>query len=156
MPETDEFRETLVGLFTEIAIVEHLARTRLENTRRANGIAEAMPAAHFGILNYFIRNHDGPDTVAGIAWAFQDPEELVRQRVDTLVGLGYLSVIPAVANGQPLIGVTDEGRAAHDDALDVVGPEIMELVAEIPREDLDRTFRTLREIRLTLDNLPDR
>jgi hypothetical protein len=29
-------------------------------------------------------------------------------------------------------------------------------VAEIPREDLETTFKTLRNIRLTLDNLPDR
>ena len=152
----DDLRETLVGLFTEIAIVEHLARTRLENTRMNNGTGDGMPAASFGILNYFIRNHEGPDTVAGIAWAFQDPELLVQQRVELLAEQGYVAIIPAVGNGQPLVSVTDAGRVAHDEALDVVGPEIMELVAEIPRDDLERTFRTLREIRLTLDNLPDR
>jgi hypothetical protein len=152
----DDMRETLVGLFTEVAIVEHLLRTRMEKRRQEAMHEDGMPPAHFGILNYFIRNHDGPDTVAGIAWAFQDPEPLVQDRVDELAARGFLAITPAIGNGLPMVSVTAEGIAAHEAALDVVGPEIIELVSEIPPDDLERTFRTLREIRLTLDNLPDR
>jgi hypothetical protein len=151
-----DLRETLVGLFTEIAIIEHLLRTRMENRRAEEGMSEGMPAAHFGILNYFIRNHDGPDTVSGIAWSFQDPEDVVRERVEQMAEMGYLHVTPGVGNAEALVSVTADGRAALEESLDRVGPEITDLVSEIPVDDLERTFRTLREIRLTLDNLPDR
>lgn len=151
MRDMDDNRETLVGLFTEIAIIEHLVRTRMEQQ-----YSDALIASHFGILNYFVRNHEGPDTVSGIAWAFQDPESVVRERVDQMAEMGYLSVTPAVGNAEALVSVTAEGRKALEESLDQVAPEITELVSEIPVDDLERTFQTLREIRLTLDNLPDR
>ncbi len=147
----DDNRETLVGLFTEIAIIEHLLRTRMEKSH-----PDGLISAHFGILNYFVRNHEGPDTVSGIAWSFQDPEEVVRDRVEQMAEMGYLYITPAVGNGEALVSVTADGRAALEESLDRVGPEITELVSEISNDDLDRTFQTLREIRLTLDNLPDR
>jgi DNA-binding MarR family transcriptional regulator len=147
----DGFRGTLLGLFTEIAIIEHLLRTRVEQ-RSADG----LESAQFGILNYFIGTHEGPDTVAGIAWAFQDPVPLVQERVDRLAEMGFLSITPAIGNGDAVVSLTADGRKAHQEALDRIEPEILELVSEISRDDIERTFRTLREIRLTLDNLPDR
>ena len=151
MTDMDDYRETLVGLFTEVAIIEHLLRTRMEKSQ-----SEGLIAPHFGILNYFVRNHDGPDTVSGIAWSFQDPEDVVRERVEQMAEMGYLHVMPTLGNAEPLVSVTAEGRAALEESLNRIEPEILELVSEISPDDLARTFQTLRDIRLTLDNLPDR
>ncbi len=147
----DGYRATLLGLFTEIPIIEHLLRTRVEQLH-----AEGLESAQFGILNYFVRTHTDPDTVAGIAWSFQDPEPVVRERVERLAEMGYVFVTPAIGNGEALVSLTADGRKAHQEALERIEPHILELVSEIPRDDIERTYQTLREIRLTLDNLPDR
>jgi hypothetical protein len=52
--------------------------------------------------------------------------------------------------------ITDLGREMHGQVVAKIAPTIEMAVAEIPREALETTFKTLREIRLTLDNLPDR
>ena len=59
-----DMQETLLGLFTEVAIVEHLSRTRFQN-----GFTGKLEAGHFGILNYFLRTNRPPDSVSGIAFA---------------------------------------------------------------------------------------
>ncbi len=66
----EELTEALTGLFVEVAIIEHLARTRMERHYTGD-----LSAGQMGILNYFVRNHDGPDSIAGIAWAFQEEED---------------------------------------------------------------------------------
>lgn len=146
-----DLRETLVGLFTETAIVEHLVRTRVERT-----FPDGLEAAHFGIINYFIRNHQGPDSVAGLAWAFQEDETRVLEQVQHLERLGYVTVIPGIRPVDAMISVTAAGRAAQDAELDRMGPDFEQLVSEIPIEELAIAHRVLHDIRLVLDNLPDR
>jgi DNA-binding MarR family transcriptional regulator len=146
-----DLRETLLGLFTEVAIVEHLVRTRIERT-----FPDGLEAAHFGIINYFIRNRPTPDSVAGIAWAFQEDEERVAAQVEQLEKLGYVSVVPGIRATDAMVFVTDAGRAAQATELDRMGPDFEQLVAEIPFEELQITNRVLHDIRLVLDNLPDR
>ena len=148
----NDLPDTLLGLFTEIAIIEHLTRTRLE---RSN--SDTMTAGHFGILNYFIRNHHGPDTIGGIAWAFQEDESYTADKIATLEVAGFVTVTPSGSrDAAASVNVTETGRIAQSEKLDAMGPEFEGLVAEIPREDLVTALRTLQEIRLTLDHLPDR
>ena len=144
--------ETLLDLFTEIAIIEHLARTRVER-----GATGPMGAGHCGILNYFIRNHHGPDTISGIAWSFQEDESYTADKIATLEEAGFVAVAPPGSrDGNALVNVTEVGRTAQREKVESMMPEFEALVAEISPSDLDTTTRTLREIRLTLDHLPDR
>lgn len=145
-------QEVLVGLFTEIAIIEHLARTRIERISD-----EPLAAGQFGVLNYFQRNHHGPDTIGGIAWAFQEDEAHTADKVQKLEAKGFVTVDPPASRDRSaVVFITDEGRMAQDEKLRSIAPEFEGLVSEIPEDDLETTVRTLREIRLTLDNLPDR
>jgi DNA-binding MarR family transcriptional regulator len=146
-----DLRETLLGLFTEAAIIEHLVRTRVEQ-KFPNG----LEAAHFGIINYFVRNHPGPDSVAGIAWAFQEDEARVAEQVQQLEALGYVSVVPGLRPSDAMVNVTDIGRAAQAAELDRMAPDFEQVVSEIPIEELAIAHRVLHDIRLVLDNLPDR
>lgn len=147
-----EMEETLLGLFTEIAIIEHLARTRIE--RSSDGTTSA---GEFGILNYFRRTHPDPDTISGIAWSFQEEESHTADKVASLEAKGYVTVTPAGSrDGSAIVFVTEEGREAQEEKIQSMAPDFEQLVAEIPNGDLDTTVRTLREIRLTLDHLPDR
>lgn len=146
-----DMQDTLLGLFTEVAIVEHLSRTRFQN-----GFTGKLEAGHFGILNYFLRTNRPPDSVSGIAFAFQVDEDVISDRVEYLCKLGYVSVTSALKRGDAVVVVTQDGRAARDEQISRMRPQILEIVSEIPVEDLKITVQTLREIRLVLDNLPDR
>jgi DNA-binding MarR family transcriptional regulator len=148
----DGLTGTLLGLFTEVAIVEHLVRTREEGR-----VEREMPAGHFGILNYFALNHPGPDSLAGLAWAFQEDEDYTRGKVEALAARGLVSFdFDADDSLSAMVALTEEGRKAHAEVVANMAPEIRMAVAEIPAEHLEITFNTLRQIRLTLDNLPDR
>lgn len=148
MPDLDQ---TLLGLFTEIAIVEHLVRTRIES----NYPGELSPN-EFGILNYFVSSHPGPDTVAGIAWSFQQDEDYTAANITALAGRGFLTLTPAAAARDVSVNITESGREALELYLAKIGPDFRQLVSEIPREELETARRALHEIRLVLDNLPDR
>lgn len=143
--------DTLLGLFTEIAIVEHLARTRVERD-----VLEDLTSNQFGILNYFVRTHPSPDTVAGIAWSFQQEEDYTFSNVSLLADKGYVTLTDAAAERDTVVDITDAGRKAQQEHLERVGPEIRQLVSEIPSDELETAYRVLHDIRLVLDNLPDR
>ncbi len=148
----EDMQETLVGLFTEVAILEHLVRVREERLA-----SDLLSVGDFGVLNYFMVNHPSPDTVAGIAWSFQEEEAYTRAKVDDLVMRGLVSITPQTDdNALAMVMITDEGRSVRDGVIDRLAPDITMAVGEIPREALETTFKTLRDIRLTLDNLPDR
>ena len=148
----EDLQETLLGLFTEIAVLEHLVRVREE--RHAE---DDLTMGDFGVLNYFMVNHPDPDSVAGIAWCFQEEEAYTRAKIEGLALRDLVTISPDDAdNGAAMVAITDIGREAHAQIVARVAPDIEMAVAEIPREDLETTFKTLRNIRLTLDNLPDR
>jgi DNA-binding MarR family transcriptional regulator len=147
-----DLAKTLPGLFTEIAILEHLVRNRFE--RKLDG--EGLSVRQFGIVNYFVRTHPDPDSVSGIAWAFQNDEDSVLETVRELAGLGFVALTPGIVPRDSLVALTPAGRQAQMDQLASIGPEISALVSEIPAEDIDTAYRVLHEIRLVMDNLPDR
>lgn len=148
----EDLQETLLGLFTEVAVLEHLVRTREEKHAE-----DDLTLGDFGVLNYFVVNHPDPDSVAGIAWCFQEDEAYTRAKIEGLASRDLVTISPEVAdNGIAMVEITDIGREAHAQIVARVAPDMMMAVAEIPREDLETTFKTLRNIRLTLDNLPDR
>lgn len=147
-----DMEETLLGLFTEVAIIEHLARTRIERISD-----NPAGAGEFGILNYFNRTHPDPDTIGGIAWAFQEDEAHTISKIASLEAKGFVTVTPPLSrDSNAVVFVTEAGRDAQEEKIQSMAPEFEQLVAEIPSSDLETTVRTLREIRLTLDHLPDR
>jgi DNA-binding MarR family transcriptional regulator len=144
-------RETLEGLFVEAATIEHLVRTRIETK-----YVEELGVGHFGILVYFTRSQQFPDSVAGIAWSFQEDEDRVATQVRELAEKGYVELTPGIKPSDTMVAITESGRAARAAMLDRMGPDFMSLVSEIPEEELEIAHRVLRDIRLVLDNLPDR
>ncbi len=146
-----EMKDVLEGLFVEAAIIEHLTRSRVE-AKYTDGIE----VGQFGILGYFMRNDQRPDSIAGIAFAFQEELDHVTRQVESLRDLGFVTLTTGISAQDTMVAITDAGRKARADALHRMAPEFTQLVAEIPAEDLETTYRTLHEIRLVMDNLPDR
>ncbi len=153
MEEMDEdFRETLVGLFTEIAIIEHLMRTRMERL-----YPDGLESAHFGILNHLLRNSRTPERIDSIAWSFQEELDYTASKIATLESFGFITTTPpGTCKGDTVVALTDAGEEARNAALDRMAPDVVELISEIDPDQIRVAHKVLEEIRLTLDNLPDR
>lgn len=141
-------KPVLLDLFTEVAIIEHLVRSRFEPRDYYD-----LSAPQFGVLNFFCRLNKGEERLSGLAWCFQVDIESMRATVDSLTEQGFLMVDDAA---DPCVRVTASGRSKHERLLENMAPDIAPVVAEIDAQDLRVTARTLMEIRRTLDNLPDR
>lgn len=59
-------------------------------------------------------------------------------------------------DGERHIFLTDTGRARHQSFLDEAATDVVEIVSDFDPEALRVTAETLRELRRTFDNLPDR
>ncbi len=144
-------RDILADLFTEVARVEHLSRTRVERK-----YVEGLPVLQYGILAHLIRSDSGSDSIAGIAWSFQEDEARILGNVSALSAIAYVAVTAGLLPHDAIVEITDKGRLAQTSALDRMAPDFIQIVSEIPDADLITTQRVLREIRLVMDNLPDR
>ncbi|NBU83501.1 MAG: hypothetical protein EBS21_02650 [Sphingomonadaceae bacterium] len=140
---------TVLDLFTEIAIVEHLLRNRYDRSAPAG-----MTTGQFGILTHFIRSGKSREKLSLLAWAFQDSEDYMAEKVASLVTRGLLASAPS--NQDIWVEITDAGREMHGQALSEIGPEVEQLLEGIDLDDLQTSLRVVQDIRRTLDNLPDR
>ena len=147
--QTDE--KTILHLFTEIAMVEHLLRNRYDQSSPAG-----MTTRQFGILTHFIRNGKSEETLALLAWAFQDSDDYMAEKVASPVERGLLTTRPTDIGDHVIVSITDQGRAAHAQAVEEIRPQVEQLLEGIEPEDLKTSLRVVQEIRRTLDNLPDR
>ncbi len=141
-------RKLVLDMFTEIAILEHLLRKRLEPME-----SHGLTAQQFGVVNYFIRLGKTEEKLSALVWCFQVEEDAMRETVDFLVANGWLTIDQA---NDPCVRPTESGRARHSEAISNMAPEVLPLLEEFDVEDLRTTTRVLMELRRTLDNLPDR
>jgi hypothetical protein len=146
-----QVRDILADLYIEIARIEHLARTRVER-KFMNG----MPVLQYGILGHLIRSPSGSDSVAGIVWSFQEDEARVVANLAALQDNGLVAIADGIRPHETIVEVTSGGRAEQARALDQMAPDFLQIVSEIPDDELFTTHKVLREIRLVMDNLPDR
>ena len=140
---------TVLDLFTEIAIVEHLLRNRYDQSAPAG-----MTTGQFGILTHFIRGGKSREKLSVLAWVFQDSEDYMAEKVASLVARGLLASPPS--DQEIWVEITDAGREMHGQALAEIGPEVEQLLEGIDLDELQISLRVLQDIRRTLDNLPDR
>ena len=59
-------------------------------------------------------------------------------------------------DGDRCVFVTKAGTTRHEDFLETVAPDVTELLSEFDPEAMRTTAETLKELRRTFDNLPDR
>ncbi len=142
-------RRLYLDLFTEIAIIEHLVRQRFEPAQLAD-----LSAAEFGVLNHFVRLGKSEDKLETLAWCFQVERAHMRATVTTLAARRLVDV--DWVDGSECVFVTPAGRAKHAEAVDDMTPDIVEIMSELDPVNLRTTAETLKEIRRTFDNLPDR
>ena len=150
--KTPNDEKTVLHLFTEIAMVEHLLRNRYDKATPAG-----MTTGQFGVLTHFVRNGKSRERFSLLAWAFQDDDAYMAQKVASLVERDLLMTVPIEgSDGDLWVDITDEGREAHARAIDEIGPEVAQFIEGFDLGELETALRVIRDIRRTLDNLPDR
>ena len=141
-------RSMLLDLFTEITILEHLVRERF------NPMAEELDPRQFGVLNYFVRNRKRTEKLGTLAWSFQVDAEHMRIACEALAARKYVEI--DWVDGERCIFLTVAGAERHERFVDASAADVIEIVSDFDPEQLRITAETLKELRRTFDNLPDR
>jgi hypothetical protein len=148
LEDDPSMRAMLLDLFTEITILEHLVRERF-NPKAGN-----LNPQQFGFINYFVRQRKKSEKLRTLAWCFQISDDVALASVESLAALHYVEI--DWVDGERCIFITAAGEARHAAFLADVAPDIIEIVADFDPEHLRITTETLKELRRTFDNLPDR
>ncbi len=141
-------RGIVLNLFTEVSILEHLLRNRLSGL-----IDTELSAGQFGVLNRFVRLGLDREGLSAMAWAFQDDEVYMSEKIASLVALGYAELAD---DADRSVSLTAAGRDAHERAVERMSPEVEPLLDGLEFEEVATCLKVIREFRRTLDNLPDR
>jgi hypothetical protein len=116
-----------------------------------------MSTGQFGVLTHFIRNEKSRERLSLLAWAFQDDDAYMAQKVASLVERDLLTTAAVEgSDGDLWVEITEAGRVAHARAIDEISPEVAQFIEGIDMGEMETALRVIREIRRTLDNLPDR
>lgn len=149
-PPADGAAGPYFALFTEIAIIEQLARARLEACLPAGFLQ-----SHFGVLLHLARGRDGA-TPLDLARAFQVPKTTMSH---TLAGLHRHGLVRFAGNPRDgrskRVFVTDAGRAFRDAAIATMQQDMAPLAAAFPPDQAAALLPALRRLRETLDALRD-
>jgi DNA-binding MarR family transcriptional regulator len=138
--------QRLYQLFTEIAIVDQLARSMAERA-----MPNGLTMAQFGVLTHVTRL-GGEWSPLRLARAFQVTKQTMTSTLARLEAAGLVAVRPDPADGRAkLVSLTEAGRAAHRDALQRLGPGLALAADAVPDGLVEALLPKLAELRAVLD-----
>lgn len=151
-PETDRAPRApptdppLFALLNEIAIIEHLARNRLERL-----LPDGLRLSHFVVLNHLTRMGDGRSP-ARIARAVQVEPPAMTNTIQKLAARGLVRVAPDPRDGRgKLVHLTASGRAARAAAVAAAAAAITPIGAVLGEAEVAALLPQLARLRAALD-----
>ena len=134
-----------VSLFSEIFMVDQLARARL-----SKALPKGMQISHFSVLNHLI--HAGEErTPAQLARTFSVTRGAMTNTLQKLDIAGHVHIRPDWDDARrKFVGISSAGRGARDAALAAITPVIGEVVDAIGVDRARAALPVLRELRLRL------
>lgn len=133
-------------LFTEIGVIDQLARNRLERS-----LPEGLSAAQFGVMNHF-RRLGRVETPAELASAFQVTRGAMTNTLQRLNAHGYVKIEGDAKDGRvKRVTLTEAGARAHDEIMRQVAPQFVALREDLPAADLKAALAVLQRLRAWLD-----
>jgi DNA-binding MarR family transcriptional regulator len=140
----------IFALLNEIAIVEHLARNRLERA-----LPEGLRLSQFIVLNHLTRLGDGR-SLARIARAVQVERPAMTNTIQKLEARGLVWTAPDPRDGRgKLVFLTEAGRAARAGAVDTADATIGEVEHGLSEHEIAAMLPLLRRLREALDRARD-
>ena len=136
----------VIALFSEIVMVETLARSRL-----ARVLPKGMELSHFMVLNHFARL-GGEKTPAQLARVFHVTKGAMSNTIARLDAAGYIHVRPDWEDGRrKRVSISPAGLAARDRAILAVSPVFDDVAAGVGLERMRTALPVLRRLRELLD-----
>jgi DNA-binding MarR family transcriptional regulator len=133
-------------LFTEIGVIEQLARNRLER-----GLPDGLKVSQFVVLNHLVRL-GGEWSPARLASAFQVTKGAMTNTLQRLEMRGLVRVVADPRDGRAkLVTITDAGRDMRADCVASVGPFLSDLSRALLDKDLAKVLPVLEKVRKYLD-----
>lgn len=148
---TDRSDPPTFAFFNEVAIIEQLARNRLERA-----LPDGLLAPHFAVLNHLVRLGDGR-TPGDLARAFQLAKGAMTNTLQRLEARGLVEVAPDPRDGRAKrVTLTGAGRSAREACVEALGPFLAELEREgLTKEEFAAALPFLRRVRARLDRARD-
>lgn len=150
MPPDQSQDPPLFALLNEVAIIEHLARNRLERV-----LPDGLRASHFVVLNHLVRMGDGR-SLARIARAVQVERPAMTNTIQKLEARGLVHVGPHPTDGRgKLVFLTEAGRAARREAVAAATGAITPITQGFDQAEILAALPLLRRLRAALDAARD-
>ena len=141
----NHWQQTVLSLVVEIGRIEPLIEKRV-NTSRPAGLDENQ----FAILSHMVGVGPKGETRSSLKWAMAGIDDVCDAEVDRAIAMGLIE------HSGDRVCISALGQQTQELAVRSLSPDFEQLLHEISIEDLEHARATLREIRRTLDNLPDR
>jgi len=136
--------------FTEIGIIEQLARNKLERE-----LPTGMSMAQFTVLQHFARL-GGDRTPLALARAMQVSKGTMTNTLQRLEANGYIEVRPDPLDGRgKLVNLTAEGRTVRDQAVARLQPILDQVEVAFGGEAIEAALPFLQKVRAFLDKERD-
>ncbi len=137
------WQASIVDMFTEIGRLEYLVKMRVNSQSPAG-----MDEQKFVILNHLSRMMGQGDTRTALLWSL-DGAGAADGDLDELIERGCIVLI------DDRLHLSPHGIATYEGAVTAMSPEFEQLFPDLTAETIEDVMTKLREIRRTLDNLPD-
>jgi DNA-binding MarR family transcriptional regulator len=144
------WEEIVVDLFSEVSILEPLINQQIERDK-PEGFGEVAMA----ILITLSRLGDVGIARGALIWELEDSNDATAAEIDALIARGLIVVSPADQPERQKLVLSNDGRLAMAAAVRALLPRFKPALEGLSIEAMIQATETLREIRRTLDNLPD-
>lgn len=134
-----------ITLFSEIAVIDQMARTRL-----SRALPEGMELSHFAVLNHFA-HLGGEKTPAQLARMLHVTKGAMTNTITRLKEAGYVHVRPDWDDARrKLITISPAGQAARDRAVIAIEPVFTDIVDALGADTIRSLLPAFRELRSAL------
>lgn len=142
---SDQNDPLAVSLFSEIFMVDQLARARL-----TRALPKGMEISHFSVLNHLAHAND-EKSPAQLARAFSLTRGAMTNTLHKLENAGHIHIRPDWDDARrKFVAISPAGRNARDAAIAAITPVIGQVVDAIGVEKARAALPVLRELRIRL------
>lgn len=137
---------TYFRIFNEIGIIAQLSRALFEAR-----LPDGLLVSHFSVINHLVRIGDGK-TPLSLSQAFQVPKTTMTHTLAGLEGHGFVAIRPNPDDRRSkCVWLTASGLAFRDDAIALLGPDLVRMSEAISLERAEELLPRLEELRMYLD-----
>ncbi len=137
-----ETNSLAVALFSEVIAADQAIRARITRT-----LPKGMELSHFSVLHHLARFEE-ERTPAQLAQTFGVTRGAMTNTLAKLEEAGHIHIRPDWDDARrKLVAISPAGRAARDQAMNVIAPLVNDVVEELGEEDVRRMLPVLRALR---------